>query len=308
MNLPLDIIEEARTLLDPDLASASQYLKRLKSLVDEQEANRVALEEERQATAEKYARLDLDFANRESERQSLFEAELSRVISEFTAESQQMIKQIGDRVTAARLKKEADARQAELRRSGGVKLRKAAMASPASSGAAGGDTFIVEEPSRLIDDTAVIEERDTVRVRALGKEGVVESISDGTYTVVVGSLRYRAKREELERVSAAETSKSAPHTRLPQGVTASLKIDHGFSAEVNVIGQTSDEAVDRIDKFLDEAFLAGADTVRIVHGHGKGTLRRAVRELLSGHPHIETFQEAPGNQGGAGATIAHLKK
>jgi DNA mismatch repair protein MutS2 len=309
MSLPAEIIEQARTLLDPDLASASQYLKRLKSLVDEQEANRAALEDERQATAEKYARLDLDFAHRESERQGLFEAELSRVISEFTAESQQMIKQIGDRVTAARLKKEADARLAELRRSGGVKLRKAALASPAtSSGAASRETFIVDEPTALIADAAVIEERDTVRVRPLDKEGVVESISDETYVVVVGSLRYRARREELERVRAAETPTTPRHTRLPKGVTADLGIDENFNSEVNVIGQTSDEAIDRIDKFLDEAFLAGADTVRIVHGHGKGTLRRAVRELLSGHPHIETFQEAPANQGGAGATIANLKK
>jgi len=309
MSLPAEIIDEARTLLDPDLARASQYLKRLKSLLDEQEANHAALEEERQATAEKYARLDLEFAGKESKRQVEFEAELSRVISEFTAESQEIIRQIGDRVAAARLKKEAEARQAELRRSAGIKLRKAAMASPIPSPSAGRrEELIVEEPDSLVEDAAHIEERDRVRIKALGQEGTVESISDGTYTVVVGSLRYRARREELQRVGSAEPRKSGRHTQLPQGITANLKTDEGFTDEINVIGQTSDEAVDRIDKFLDEAFLAGAETVRIVHGHGKGTLRRAVRELLSGHPHIETFQAAPGDQGGAGATIAHLKK
>lgn len=315
MSLPIDIIDEARTLLDPDLTRASQYLKRLKSLLDEQEASRAALEEEREATAEKYARLDLDFAEKESKRQVAFEAELSRVISEFTAESQEIIKQIADRATAARLKKEAETRQAELRRSAGVKLRKAVLASPVpSSAVAEREELIVEEqgslvaPGGLVSEAALIEERDKVRIKALGREGTVESISDGTYTVVVGSLRYRARREELQRVAAAEAPKTGRHTQLPQGITASIKIDEGFTDEINVIGQTSDEAIDRIDKFLDEAFLAGAETVRIVHGHGKGTLRRAVRELLSGHPHIETFQEAPANQGGAGATIAQLKK
>jgi DNA mismatch repair protein MutS2 len=308
MRLPSEIIEEARSLLDPDLARASEYLKRLKALVDQQEANRDALEEERNATAEKYARLDLDFARRESERQLAFESELSRVIGEFSAESQQIIKQIGDRATAARIKKEAEARQADLRRSAGIKLRKAAAASPVASPGGEPAGAIVEEPGSLAADASPIQERDNVRVRSLDKDGVVESVSDGIYTVVVGALRYRARREELERIGGTEPRKTGRQKPLPEGVTANLKIDEGFSSEVNVIGQTSDQAVDRIDKFLDEAYLAGAETVRIVHGHGKGTLRRAVRELLTGHPHIETFQEAPGNEGGAGATVAHLKK
>jgi len=308
MNLSAEIIEKARTLLDPDLVRASEYLKRLKALVDEQEAARAALEEERQATAEKYARLDLDFARRESERQGAFEVQLSRVIAEFSAESQQLINQIQDRVTAARIKKEAEARQAELRRSAGARLRKAAAASPVLQQPTGAQAPMADQPGSLAAEATPIQERDTVRVSSLGKEGVVESISDGTYTVVVGSLRYRARREELQRLAGPEPRKTGRQKQLPQGVTASLKIDESFNAEVNVIGRASDEAVDLIDKFLDEAYLAGAETVRIVHGHGKGTLRRAVRELLTGHPHIDTFQEAPPNQGGGGATIAHLKQ
>jgi len=307
MRLAAEITEQARSLLDPDLARASEYLKRLKALVDEQEANRTALEEEREATAEKYARLDLEFAKREAERHAEFEAELSRVVAEFSEESRQMIKQIDDRITAARIKREAEARQAELRRSGGVKLRKAAAAYHSDLPAPEREMPTSDEPASLAVDLAPIQERDTVRVKSLGKEGVVEAISEGTYVVLVGSLRYRARRDELERIGG-ESRKTGRQRQLPEGVTANLKIDEGFNSEVNVIGQTSDEAVDRIDKFLDEAFLAGAETIRIVHGHGKGTLRRAVRELLTGHPHIESFQEAPANQGGAGATIAHLKK
>ena len=136
----------------------------------------------------------------------------------------------------------------------------------------------------------------------------MESISDGTYTILVGPLRYRARLEELDRVKSAEPRKPGRQIQLPEGVTTNLKGSEEFNAEVNVIGRTSDEAIDQIDKFLDEAYLAGAESVRIVHGHGKGTLRRAVRELLRGHPHVEMFQEAPANQGGAGATIANLKR
>ncbi|HKS41318.1 MAG TPA: Smr/MutS family protein, partial [Blastocatellia bacterium] len=92
------------------------------------------------------------------------------------------------------------------------------------------------------------------------------------------------------------------------GVSASIDVDQNFTPELNIIGTTVDEATDRVDKFLDEAYLAGAESVRVVHGHGKGALRRAVSELLTGHPHVEKFNQAPANEGGAGATIVRMKK
>ncbi|HEU4766633.1 MAG TPA: Smr/MutS family protein, partial [Pyrinomonadaceae bacterium] len=79
-------------------------------------------------------------------------------------------------------------------------------------------------------------------------------------------------------------------------------------SELNVIGQTTDEAVDAVDKFLDEASLASLSQVRIVHGHGTGALRRAIAGLLNGHPHVARFLAAPQDQGGAGATVVELRQ
>jgi DNA mismatch repair protein MutS2 len=79
-------------------------------------------------------------------------------------------------------------------------------------------------------------------------------------------------------------------------------------SELNVIGQTTDEAVDAVDKFLDEASLASLSQVRIVHGHGTGALRRAIAGLLEGHPHVSRFLPAPPDQGGAGATLVELRQ
>lgn len=310
MNVPNEIIDHAGGLLDPAHKAASDYLKQLKALVDEQESLRLALEEERQVTAEKYAQLDLEFARREAERRQEFESQLSSVIREFTAESNRLIDAVKDRVAAARLKKEAEARAAELRRSAGVKLRKHVETAPATSAPAGemADAKVSEAAqSAFADDIAVIRERDRVRIKSLDNEGTVEVISDGVYTVLVGSLRFRARREELQLVKSAEAlSKRA--AQLPRGVSASIRVDEAFSSEINVIGSTVDEATDRVDKFLDEAYVAGADTIRIVHGHGKGALRKAVSDLLTGHPHVEKFRQAPPDQGGAGATIAELRK
>lgn len=76
--------------------------------------------------------------------------------------------------------------------------------------------------------------------------------------------------------------------------------------ELNLIGKTTDEAVDLADKFLDEAFLNGLSEVRIIHGHGTGALRKAVAEFLKDHPHVARYAAAPPDKGGSGATVVEL--
>jgi len=312
MDVPVEIIDETNQLLDPAHRQASDYLKQIKALIDEQKALRDALEEERQATAEKFTRLDIEFARREAERQAQFEDQLARELREFTAESERLIGSIKDRAAAARLKREAEARAAELRRSAGVRLRKQAEASPA--GRAGSHVpsstpeAVTDESASLIEDAGEIHERDRVLIKGLNREGVVESIDDGSYTVMAGSLRFRARRDELGLVKPAESKSDKLSQSLPRGVSADVSVDQSFASELNVIGSTVDEATDRVDKFLDQAFMAGAESIRIVHGHGKGALRKAIAELLTGHPHVVKFQLAPANQGGAGATIVEMKK
>ncbi len=312
MNLPGEIIEHATTLLDPAHTQASDYLKQLKKLVDEQEALRIALEDERQATADKYARLDLDFVQRESERRRSFESQLAEVIRDFSAESERLLRTVNDRVTAARLKKETDARTAELRRSAGVRLRKQVETAPGPAAPVVSVALSAEvQPTAAIDfqfDLSEINERDRVKIKTLDQDGTVESINGLEYTVLVGSLRFRARRDELQLLTAAAVPASKHTAALPRGVSADVDVDSSFTPEINVIGSRVDEATDRVDKFLDEAFMAGAEAVRIVHGHGKGALRRAVAELLTGHAHVERFNPAPANQGGTGATVVALKK
>jgi DNA mismatch repair protein MutS2 len=301
MNLPDEILDQASTLLSTEHHQSGDYLKQLKSLVDEQQSLRDALEEERQATAEKYAQLDLEFARRESERRAHFETELARAIEEFKAESERAIQSVKDRVEAARLRKDQQSRAAELRRSAAVRLKKAAgdLQPPTK-------TEEAQPLTSLRDEIVEVRERDRVMLKSLGKEGTVESVSDNTYTVLIGSLRFRARRDELQLVKSAEPQPSK--RTLARGVSASVEVDESFNSELNIIGTTVDEGTDRVDKFLDKAYLAGVDTVRIVHGHGKGALRKAVAELLSGHPHVQSFRLAPASQGGEGATIAELRK
>src|SRR5260370_42357784 len=127
------------------------------------------------------------------------------------------------------------------------------------------------------------------------------------------SLRFREKLDNLELVEVSPQSKGEQgkleKLRKAGGTEVHLKgVDQNGRSELNVIGQTTDEAVEAVDKFLDEASLAGTGQIRIVQGHGTGALRRAIGELLSGHPHVARFMPAPPDQGGAGATLVELRQ
>jgi len=78
--------------------------------------------------------------------------------------------------------------------------------------------------------------------------------------------------------------------------------------EINLIGERAQEAVERVDQFLDRAVMATASRVRIVHGHGMGVLKKVVTELLAKHPHVARFYAAQQHEGGAGATIVELRE
>ena len=92
-------------------------------------------------------------------------------------------------------------------------------------------------------------------------------------------------------------------------VTVNVMADapEGGLHDLNVIGCTVPEAIERADKFLDQALLAEMREIRLIHGHGTGQLRRALAEFLSDHPLVEKFALAPPNQGGGGVTVVELK-
>ena len=78
-------------------------------------------------------------------------------------------------------------------------------------------------------------------------------------------------------------------------------------SEINVIGYNVDDATREVQKFVDRAFLAGLPRVRVVHGSGMGILRKALRQALQQHPHVEKVAEPPQNEGGGGATVVELR-
>jgi DNA mismatch repair protein MutS2 len=145
-----------------------------------------------------------------------------------------------------------------------------------------------------------VEPGSRVIVGGLGLEGTVVQLRDNQAEVDVRGKRMRVKVKDLRAIGGTP----APAT---VKVTVDLQPREGSLSELNVIGQTVDEAITRLEKFLDETTVTDQHTIRIVHGHGTGQLRRAIAAYLKDHPLVASFKLAPQNEGGGGATIVELK-
>jgi DNA mismatch repair protein MutS2 len=143
---------------------------------------------------------------------------------------------------------------------------------------------------------------DRVAVGPLGLEGIVQVVYEREAEVNVRGKRLRASLEELRVLGQGPAGASRVN------VSVQVQPRDSSASELNVIGCTVDEAVSRADKFLDEAVLAELRTVRIIHGHGTGQLRRGLAEYLRENPLVSSFAIAPPEQGGSGATIVELKE
>jgi DNA mismatch repair protein MutS2 len=139
-----------------------------------------------------------------------------------------------------------------------------------------------------------------VRVGGLGLEGTVIEIRGKQAEIDVRGKRMRAALRDLQAIG-----ETPPSSRVR--VNVDLQAREGSLSEVNLIGQTVDEAITRLEKFLDETTVTDQHTIRIVHGHGTGQLRRAIAAFLKNHPLVASYKLAPQNEGGGGATIVELK-
>jgi len=140
---------------------------------------------------------------------------------------------------------------------------------------------------------------DTVWVAGLQATGEITELAGDEAEVQVGSFRIRAKVGELElRGKAARPEITERAVSVPRIASPGL--------ELNLLGQTTEQVLPRLDKYLNDAYLAGLPQVRIIHGKGTGALRRAVRDFVENHPLVASHRPGDRYEGGEGATVVEL--
>jgi len=152
---------------------------------------------------------------------------------------------------------------------------------------------------------------DKVRLRTLGTYGIVTALGEEEVEVQVGVLRVRARLADLETAGESpEASSPAKQAAGSPSKVGTKKQSELFApspgVELDLRGQRAEDALDALDRYLDAAYLAGLPFVRIIHGKGTGKLRQAVREALSSHPHVKSWEAGGDKEGGEGVTVAKL--
>jgi DNA mismatch repair protein MutS2 len=155
--------------------------------------------------------------------------------------------------------------------------------------------------------TLKIEEGVRVRVKGLRDLArVKKALGNDRFEIEAGFIRMKISADDVEEVFAenggSQPAKLPSNVRFQPGPALSPLVQ-----ELNLIGERADDAVDKLERFLDAAVMATAARVRIVHGHGMGILKRAVNDFLKSNPHVEKYYPASQFEGGSGATIVELK-
>jgi len=310
LGLNAAIIVAARQRLGSQQVDIARFLDKLHSDLTQLEADRKATRVEQYALNQERATLaregDVELRQRTRE----LESKLASLLKDFEFQMRETVRAIEDRAGQQKLSKEAERRILRLRREFQESFNQTVVAHRT-----GADVGDADAQPHILKHIAA---GDQVRIKSMNKIAVVQrEVEKDIFEVALGPIKMRVKRDECSAPSPLGGESSAEKRPDPLAAARKQKNVHvtvisantdALRTEINLIGRTVDEATQELEQYLDRAFLAGLERVRIIHGHGAGILRRGVREFLKSHPHVATIAEAPQNEGGQGATLVELRQ
>lgn len=291
LGLDPEIISDARTMVATEDLVADDLLDEIQRTREDIRRNQtitLALREEIQTQeAELQARLD----KIEDERRSVVAAARRQAEDEIK-DFQREIKRLRNEMRTASLPLEA--------------LKQVQEQAASLSAEAG--TAVPNEGEQIISTTWSPRLGDTVWLPKLNAEGAITELDRDGATVQVGTLKVRAgldelsqrpkdDRRQIKRGHKREYEKS-PDPITPKGQSPGIELD--------LRGERVDEALKRLETYVDAAYMSGLPFARIIHGKGTGALKKAVRERVEHHPLISKVTEASPKEGGGGVTVIHM--
>lgn len=300
LGMPGAIIDDARTELHPDDLRAESMLDEIHRQRDAARKARGAADRARHEAEKMRGELSLRLDRIETERQGILE----KARLEAEAKIQALEEELKEtRRQLARARQPLDVVQAVEEK---VESLQETVERPVERRAAPmpGDRYLRRS----------VQMGDKVHLKSLNTRGVVTALGEAEAEVQVGMLRIRARLTDLQPVMPAAESTAEPDTKTPAeeatpGRTPAAALTSPVESpgiELDLRGQTTEEALDKLERYLDSAYLAGLPWVRIIHGKGTGKLRQAVRQALSGHPQVKSFELGGEKEGGEGVTVAKL--
>jgi DNA mismatch repair protein MutS2 len=300
LGLNPEIVGAARQRMTSQAQDVAQFLDRLHAELRQLDSERAALQSREHEVARERNHLATEGRKEQRDKVRELEKKLESLLRDFEYRSRETVNAVQDRAQALKLSKDAERRIAKMRREFREQFDSTVVAH--ATGADAGDPHAEQH---VVKHVSV---GDTVRLKSLGRDAkVLRYFDDNSFEVAVGPMKMKVARDDFAEVVARASANPVAAARA-RGINVSLsREDDSAPTEINVIGQTVDEATRVVEKFVDRAFLAGAVRLRVVHGSGMGILRKALRQFLQSHPHVASVSEPPQNEGGGGATVVELR-
>lgn len=310
------MIERARARMTTQALDIGLFLDKLHAEIASLGEERLRLQAEEKALKKERHRLEVEGMQEWRAATRALEQELGATLRTLEGQAKEAVQAIEDKAAKEKAAAEAERRVARLRRefSEQFTAQLQAQRRPNAMQVAAAQAAAHREAARR--DPRLAGLGDTVKLK-IGQTGrVTRELDANTVEIAIGSMKMRTRRADI--VAIVQYGAQAAGTQVqPTPVQAARKRnvtvrvaepDTDLRPEINVIGLTADHAEDEVQRFVDQAFLAGLQRVRIVHGTGMGVLRRTLRVALGRHPHVATVTEADQYEGGQGATIVELRQ
>ncbi len=305
LGLPERVVEHARASLSPESREARDLIAYLHRSRDEIEQVRSQTREELAQLQAERRELRTEWVERQKKRIAELEKSFRETQKRLESEIARVTGDVKDRALRAQLEKQTGRRVAKLSAKSRAETDAAIVETLAASqedlgvGAHAPETPVSPE---------LLSPGLRVRLKTF-KQTVIFRRHDGrTAEVEAGPLRMKVPLADIIGIEKEPAAKADAVTARRLGITVRAQpSDEPAAGEINVIGCTVEEASGRVDKFLDEAALAGKPSVRIIHGHGTGALRRGLAEFLATHPLVEKIHAETEDRGGTAITVVELQ-
>lgn len=307
LGLPSRVVEHAQANLTPESREARDLIAYLhRSRHEMEEVKDQAREELAQIEAERRA-LQTEWVGRQKKRIAELEKSFQETTKRLESEMTRATSEIHERALRAQLEKQSAKRMSKISSQARAEADAAVVDTLSSSQA---DLGVATQAAPQPVSPEQLSAGLRVLVKGFKRPLIFRRLDGRQADVEAGVLRMRVPLSDVIGIAAEETSAKAdlPTSARPPGVTVhAQQSDQPAHEEINVIGCTVEEATSRVDKFLDQAALGSLPSIRIIHGHGTGALRRGLAEFLSTHPLVDKVRHEAEDRGGTAITIAELR-